>query len=99
MATKFELKDYLTNNREMVIAEYNKLTTHKFFNGVTLKAFMVQVYNLMAVNNPKSEKRADSLLSHMVSQVVVNNSKVDAIDKQQDALVAKYQGTAFMAMV
>ena len=60
MKSKFELKSWMTENREVVIADYNKMTVHQFFSGISLKEFMLKVYELMEMNNVKSKKRAAS---------------------------------------
>lgn len=56
MATKFNLQNFLSQNREIVISEYEELKKEKFFNNITLRNFMIQVMNLMAMQNIKSEK-------------------------------------------
>ena len=99
MKATFEVKAFLSANREMVISEYNKLTENRFFNGINQVAFMVEVLNLMVINAPKSEKRAASLLPFMVGRVSANNSKILAEDKVTNALKAKYNNTPFMALV
>ena len=53
----------------------------------------------MQMNNVKSEKRAASMLPFLMGNVYFNNSKVTGSDKVTDALKAKYNGTAYMAMV
>lgn len=94
-----ELKNWMSENREVVIENYNKLTTEQFFNGITLKDFMIQVLNLMVVNNIKSEKRAASMLPFLMSNVYVNNSKIEVVNDIDEKLAAKYKGTAYMALV
>lgn len=95
----FELKSWMTENREVVIEKYNKLTAEKFYNGISLKDFMIQVYNLMVINNPKSEKRAASLLPDIIGNVYVNNSKIEVVNNRDAKLAEQYKGTAFMALV
>ena len=99
MKNQFEIKSFLSENREIVISKYNDLTKERFFNGITLSQFMVQVMNLMVINNPRSEKRASSLLLSLVGQVIVDNSKIEVINDLDKKLSEKYQGTAFMALV
>lgn len=99
MKNQFEIKSFLSENRETVISKYNDLTRERFFNGITLSQFMVQVMNLMVINNPKSEKRASSLLLSFVGQVIVDNSKIEVVNDLDKKLSEKYQGTAFMALV
>ena len=99
MKTQFELKTWLSENRETVIGKYNKLTQEKFFNGITLKDFMLQVMSVLVRNNVKSEKTASKILLIALGEIYMNNSKVIANDFKTDALKAKYSGTAYMAMV
>lgn len=99
MKAKFEIKTWLSENRETVIAKHTKLTSEIFYNGITLKDFMIQVMNVLIRNNVKSEKTADKVLTLALGEVYVNNSKVFANDFKTDALKDKYKGTAYMAMV
>ena len=99
MKATFEIQNWLSENREVVISKYNDLTNEKFFNGITLKNFMVEVLSAMVRNNVKSEKRAASMLPFLMGDIYFNNSKVVAEDKITNALKAKYAGTAFMALV
>lgn len=95
----FELKTWMSENREVVIESYNKLTAEKFFNGITLKDFMTQVLDLMVVNNIKSEKRAASMLTFLMGNVYMNNSKVEVAYDRDAKLREKYEGTAYMALL
>lgn len=99
MKTQFELKTWLSENRETVIGKYEKLTKEKFFNGITLKDFMLQAMSVLVRNNVKSEKTASKILLIALGEIYMNNSKVIANDFKTDALKAKYSGTAYMAMV
>ena len=99
MKAAFNLKNFLTENKAMVLTSYENLTKEKFFNGISLKDFMLQVMNVMQINNPKSEKRAATLLPSLVSMVIVNNSKIEVLNDLDAKLKAKYEGTAYMAMV
>lgn len=95
----FELKNWMSENREVVIENYNKLTTEQFFNGISLKDFMVQVLRSMEMQNIKSAKRAASMLPFLMGNVYFNNSKVTGNDIKTDALREKYNGTSAMAMI
>lgn len=95
----FELRTWMTENRETVISKYNDLTKEEFFNGITLKDFMLIIYKAMSINNPKSDKRAASLLPTIIGNVYFNNSKIDSVDAKTNALRAKYEGTVYMALV
>ncbi len=99
MKTTFDLKTWMTENREVVIEKYNKLINEPYFNGITLKDFMLQVLNLMVINNIKSEKRAASMLPFLMGNVYAKNSKVEVVNDRDAKLAAKYEGTAYMALV
>ena len=99
MKAKFEIKNWLSQNREIVISKYEALRAERFFNGISLKDFMQEVLSAMERNNVKSEKRAASMLSFLIGEIYVDNSKVEGRDKVTEYLKEKYQGTAYMAMV
>lgn len=99
MKATFEIKAWLSENRETVISKHTKLTGENFYNGINLKDFMLQVMGVMIRNNVKSEKTASKILSIAIGEVYVNNSKVVANDIKTEALKIKYAGTAYMAMV
>lgn len=98
MTAKFDMRNYLSSRREEVIAKYNKLTGEQFFNGISLKDFMLQVMRMMEMN-AKSEKTADSKFNFVLGQVYVNNSTLSFRSAKDDALRNQYKGTAYMAMV
>lgn len=77
MKATFNLKDFLTANKEAVLIAYEKLTKERFFNEICLKEFMILVMNMMANNNPKSDKRAASLLPTILGTIIFNNSKIN----------------------
>lgn len=99
MTTTFDLRNWMTQNREIVIVSYEQLTKEKFFNGISLKDFMVQVYNRMVENNPKSDKKASSLIGSILESVSHKNSKIGTPNSIDTKISAKYAGTAFMALV
>ena len=99
MKAKFELKKYMSENRNTVIEIFGKLQDEKFYNGISLKEFMMQVLNLMNINNPKSVKKADSLLTSMCFRVLNSNSEIEVINDLDKKMEQKYQGTAYMSMV
>ncbi len=76
MKTTFELRNWLTANKETILAEYEKLKKERFFNGISLKEFMILVMNMMANNKPKSEKRCASLLPTILGTISFNNSTI-----------------------
>ena len=76
MKTTFELRTWLTENRETIISKFNSLTTEQFYNGITLKEFMVEIMSAMSRNNVKSANRAASLLPTLMGQIYFENSKL-----------------------
>jgi len=99
MKAQFELKTWLSENRELVIEKYNALTKEQFYNGITLKDFMLQVMHLMNMNRIKSANAAAKNLPFLMGNVYFKNSTIDSPDMRQEALKAKYQGTAYMALI
>ena len=99
MKTAFEIKTWLSENREVVIEKYSKLTTERFFNGITLKTFMTEVLDGMVSNNIKNEKIAKIKLPFVIGNVYVDNSKIEVVNNRDAKLAAKYKGTAYMALV
>lgn len=99
MKAKFDIKEALTARREEVIAKYAKLTGEQFFNGITLKAFMVELMNLMYINAPKSQKRFDDLFASLLGRVYFENSKICGGSRIDDKVREMYKGTAMMALV
>tara|TARA_R110000868_G_scaffold119513_4_gene317254 strand:+ start:929 stop:1231 length:303 start_codon:yes stop_codon:yes gene_type:complete len=100
MATaKFELKAWLTENKETVIASYTKLTAEKFFNGITLKDFMVAVMQGMANNSPKSANKASSVLLFVMGDIYFNNSNVDSFDAVTARLKSQAPNQQWSALI
>lgn len=99
MKARFELKTWLSDNREIVISKYNDLTKEANFSGITLKEFMVDVMRMMVNNRIGSAKTAEAKLPFFMGNIYVENCKVYAQDVVTDRLRNQYNGTAFMAMV
>lgn len=95
----FEVKTWLSENREVVIAKYNKLTAERFFNGISLKDFMVAIMIEMSNSNPKDEKKATISLTSIMASVYVRNSSLQVVNDLDKKAANKYKGTAYMAMV
>lgn len=72
----FDLKNWMTDNRDQVISKFSELQSEEHYNGCALKQFMVEIFNGMSRNNPRSEKAAASLLPHVMGSVYVSNSNV-----------------------
>ena len=74
MKAKFEIKSFLTANREQVIAMYNKVALDPHFNpNVTLHNFMGHVLNAMIFNKCASEKRASYILPTVLGFVFMDS--------------------------
>jgi len=74
MKAKFEIKSFLTANREQVIAKYNKVALDPHFNpNVTLHNFMGHVLNAMIFNKCASEKRALSVFPHVLGSAFMDS--------------------------
>ena len=99
MKAKFDIKTWLTENRERVINEYNRISNDEFFNGMTLKTYMTEIYNLMVINKVASEKRAESCMITFLQWTNIKATKMQVINDKDQALRNKYAGTAYMAMV
>lgn len=99
MKTQFDIKKWLGEKRETIIAKYNDLTKEQHFNGITLREFMVDILEGMERNNVKSDNRAAMLLPHVMGSIYFNNSTVTGNDTITEKLRAKYSGTEYMAMV
>lgn len=96
-------QEFLKSKREQVIASFNQLTTEEFYNGISLKSFMVEVMDAYARNY--TDKKGDvtakgiRMLAYVLGDVYFDNSRVEAVDKRTNALRDKYKGTAYMSMV
>ena len=75
MKNAFNLQNFLSENRNVIISQHEAITANQFFTGITLKDFMLKVLSRMNDNNPKSEKRAASLLPTILGEVAYNNSR------------------------
>ena len=79
MKNSFQLKNFLADNREVVIAKFEKLQKDDFYNGITLRNFMLEVFKSMENNNIKSEARANKMLPNILGQVVVDNKSTQKV--------------------
>lgn len=95
----FNLTEELSQRREIVINKYNSLTENNFFDGCTLRSFMLEVMQMCKNNRISSVKTLEAKLPLFCGFVASNHSRILGGDKVTADLKAKYQGTAFMAMV
>lgn len=89
MKAKFKIKSFLSENRDVVISKYNELKNEKFFDGINLASFMLNVMNLMIINRYKSEKTALNNLPFILGQVYMNHSTADVINDLDAKFEAK----------
>jgi hypothetical protein len=75
MKNAFNLKNFLSENRNTILYSYESIKSNQFFTGITLKEFMLKILSRMNDNNPKSEKRASSLLPTIIGEVAFNHSR------------------------
>lgn len=99
MKTKLNLTEALRSRREMVINKYNDLTAERFFDGVSLKGFMIDVMNGCIAARVTTENSLNRMLPIIMGQVYVDHSKVMATDVVTENLRSQYKGTAYMALV
>lgn len=99
MKTKFNLTEALASRREMVINKYNSLTDERFFDGVSLKGFMIDVMNGCIAARVTTENSLNRMLPIIMGQVYVDHSNVMATDMVTEKLRGQYKGTAYMALV
>lgn len=95
MKKVFDLKVWMSENRNFVIEKFEGLQNEVHYNGITLKDFMVQVWNEMNRQRLTNEKQASQKLPFMVSNVVFENSTVTG----NDYMIEKYRGTQYAALV
>ena len=99
MATKkFNLREWMGEHREVVIAKYEKLTKERFFDQVTLRTFMYDILNLMA-ENCRSAKSCEKNLGCLLEMVYYDHCSISGGDFITDRLVKKYEGKAEMALI
>lgn len=98
MKNKFNIKDFMTANRESIIAQHEELTAEKFYNGISLRDFMIKILGYMA-ENCKSDKKATSYLPYAIANAYNASVKIGGSDFRTDALRAKHAGTSYMALV
>lgn len=95
----FNLKSFLTENKEQVLYVYADYSTHATFNGTSLKSYMVDVMNNMMLNNPRSEAKAKNLFSQIIYTCAYKITEIQVINDRDAKTSAKYKDTAYMALV
>lgn len=71
----------MIENREQVISKFEELQQSETYNGISLKQFMTDVFNRMLMNNPRSDKRASSLLPTILDTVYWNNKRISGTER------------------
>ena len=101
MKKQFELKNWMTENREIVIFKYQELTKEEYFNGISMRDFMVKVMNTMVMNNVSSAKRASSILPEAMSNIYYANCEIQVVNDLDAKMKAKYMAKdkAYAALV
>ena len=78
MKAQFEIKNFLTSNREVIIAKHEALKLSFNYSGISLKNFMLDIMNAMIRNNVNSEKTAASKLPFLMGDIFCENSKIES---------------------
>lgn len=71
----------MTENRDTVLEYYSNLEKETSFNNITMRQFGLEIYNLMVINNPRSEKKASKDLIVIVNSVYMSNSTIGHTEK------------------
>ena len=74
--TTFNLKNWLTENRNQISDFYNQLSQEQFFSNVSKRHFGIEVYNMMSINNPRSEKKAKDVLKNVLYQLEGKHTEI-----------------------
>ena len=99
MKTTFNLTEELHARRDLVIEQYNELTKGQFFDGITLRNYMLEVIKACQVNRIRTAKSLDKQLPIFLYYISYEHNRIASVDNVTEALKRKYAGTAFMAMV
>lgn len=86
MAQRFDIMAEMSARREMVIESYNAAAEHKFFDGITLKAYMTEVLVIVRNNTPRSVASLQKLLPIAIGEVKAKHTRVDGRDKVVEAI-------------
>ena len=77
MKAKFEITNWLSENREEIISKFNLLTAEKFYSGISLKNFMVKILNGMLRNRVASEKTATKAVKEHRKRILIVEDNLD----------------------
>lgn len=91
---KFELIAALSERRDEVIAKHATTT-----DGITLKAFMVEIVNIFKMNRVATQKNFDNNFAFLIGQVTSDHRMRFAASDRDNAIRKQYNGTAYMALV
>lgn len=99
MKAKFNIKEGLTAQRETVINKYNMLTGEEFFDGCTLKQFMLEVMNMCVINRIASETTLKRMLPIFLGDIYFSHSKVSARDAKTETMKKNMPNQQWAALV
>ena len=89
---KFNSIDFLYENRDMVIAKYNKAKNEQFFNGMALREWMYKVLDMFDKNKISSVSKGKMMLPIILGQVYVDSTSISG----NDYMVDKYRNNQQM---
>ena len=78
MATKFNITEFLSENRNQVLEAYELLTKEVWFSGISKKDFGLRVMRNLSLN-AKSEKTASKILSGIISRIVDEECEIEVL--------------------
>lgn len=78
MATKFNITEFLSENRNQVLEAYELLTKEVGFSGISKKDFGLRVMRNLSLN-AKSEKTASKILSGIISRIVDEECEIEVL--------------------
>ena len=104
MKAAYNLQEFMTANREVVIAKHAALEAEQFFSGIGLRDFMAATMRGMQMNAPRSEKQAASLLPNVMGMVYIDNIKIGVVysrpySESNHAKQVNYHGAQKAAML
>lgn len=91
---KFELIAALSERRDEVISKHATTT-----DGITLKAFMLEVVNIFNMNRVATQKAFDNNFAFLLGQVTSDHRLRFAASEKDNTIRRQYNGTAYMALV
>jgi hypothetical protein len=78
-AATFNLNQWMSENRELVITKHTTLSNEQFFSGISLRDFMVATMRGMQMNGVRSAKQAASTLPNVMGMLYMDNVKIGVV--------------------